>query len=190
MTDVGVAEPRRGIRGPVLGMVLFITSEVMFFGGLFSAYLSTRARYPEWPPHGVEIDRLIPSVLTVVLVASSVTAHRAVTAARADERRPAATALLATIALGVLFLGGQALEYARLGFSLDDSAFTTVFFTLTGFHGLHVAAGIVILALALARVRSGSTPARTEAQVEAGSYYWHFVDAIWLVLFTIVYLIQ
>lgn len=182
--------PVRGVQGPVLGMVLFITSEVMFFGALFAAYGSIRARAPEWPPAGIEIDRAIPIALTVILLTSSVACHMASVAARRGDGLAARRALLMTIGLGMLFLGGQALEYSRLGFSLGDSAFATVFYTLTGFHGLHVLIGLVILLVGLQR--AGATPAGLPwaGNVEAASFYWHFVDGIWLLLFTVIYLIQ
>lgn len=178
----------RGVAGPVIGMVLFITSEVMFFGALFAAYGSTRARTADWPPPGIEIDRAIPIALTVILLASSVFCHRAAHAARRGEGAATRRAIAITIGLGFLFLAGQALEYSRLGFGLAENAYATVFYTLTGFHGLHVLIGLVILATAMSRTDRLGEGGR--GNVEAASFYWHFVDGIWLLLFAVVYLIQ
>lgn len=170
-------------------MVLFITSEVMFFGALFAAYGSIRARAAEWPPPGVEIDLAIPLGLTFLLATSSVFCHRAGAAACRGDKPAARRALLATIALGLLFLAGQALEYSGLDFRLGDSAFATLFYSLTGFHGLHVFIGLVILGSAVVKLRTAPGTSATGA-VEAASTYWHFVDGIWLLLFTVIYLIR
>ena len=178
----------RGVAGPVIGMILFITSEVMFFGALFAAYGSTRARTADWPPAGIEIDRAIPIALTVILLTSSVFCHRAVHAARRGDGSGSRRALLVTIGLGLLFLGGQALEYSRLGFGLSENAYATVFYTLTGFHGLHVLIGLVVLGVAMSR--TSRLPQGGQGNVEAASFYWHFVDGIWLLLFAVIYLIQ
>jgi cytochrome c oxidase subunit 3 len=171
-------------------MIVFITSEIMFFGGLFGAYLSLRADAPSWPPEGMEVERAIPLVLTVVLLTSSITVHMASAAARRGDGAGVRRALTLTVVLGLAFLGGQAFEYSRLGFRIDDGAFGSAFYATTGFHGLHVLIGVVILALAgLQTVRRGLVP-RAVGQVEAASYYWHFVDAIWILVFTTIYMIQ
>lgn len=180
----------RGVPGPVLGMILFITSEMMFFGALFAAYGSIRARASEWPPFGVEIELAIPIALTVILLTSSAFCHRASAAARRGDRSAARRALLITIGLGLLFLGGQALEYAGLDFQLGDNAFGTLFYALTGFHGLHVFIGIVILGAAVGKLGTGAPTGKDAGTVEAASFYWHFVDGVWLLLFTVIYLIR
>lgn len=179
-----------GVQGPVLGMVLFITSEVMFFGALFAAYGSIRARSPEWPPSGVEIDLAIPIALTAILLTSSVFCHRASAAARRGDPAGARRALFVTIGLGMLFLAGQAFEYSGLDFALGDSAFATLFYSLTGFHGLHVFIGLVILSAAVVKLQGPGLQSGAAGTVEAASFYWHFVDGIWLLLFTVVYLIR
>lgn len=179
------AEARR-VPGAVLGMVLFICSEIMFFGGLFAALFALRAEAPSWPPAGVELDLLLPFGLTAILLASSATVHVAVERARAG-RDPGAW-LLATIALGSAFLAGQLFEYSELPFALGDSLFGTLFFTITGFHGLHVAIGLVILGVAAAQLKRTRTSGIPVGDLEAASLYWHFVDAIWLLVLTAVYL--
>lgn len=161
----------------LLGMALFVSSEVMFFGGLFASYFMLRGTSETWPPPGsIESSLLLPALLTVCLLASSATVH--------------AGRLGATIVLGLLFLAGQVWEYAELageGFSASTDAFTTVFFTLTGFHGLHVAAGLVMLGtvfLRRGRLGRGSGPE------EAVAYYWHFVDGVWILVFLTLYVLR
>ena len=155
-------------------MTLFVSSEVMFFGGLFAAYFVLRGAAGEWPPAGsVETSLLLPALLTVCLLASSLTVH--------------AGRLGATIALGALFLAGQAWEYAQLsaeGLAASTDVFATLFFTITGFHGLHVAVCLVMLATVRSRRdRYGRGPA------EAVACYWHFVDAVWVLVFLTLYVL-
>ncbi len=159
----------------LMGMTLFVSSEVMFFGGLFAAYFMLRGTHGEWPPPGsVDTSLVLPGLLTVCLLASSLTVHAG---------RPGPT-----IALGALFLAGQAYEYAQLsaeGIAASTDVFATLFFTITGFHGLHVAAGVVMLVTVfLRRDRYSEGPA------EAVAYYWHFVDVVWLAVFATLYLIR
>ena len=173
-----------------LGMILFISSEVMFFGALFGAYFMIRAQHTSWPPPGSpEVDLAIPLALTVVLLTSSVSQHRAAAAARRGERERLTRLLAVTILLGALFLIGQAIEYGRLDASIDTNAFTSLFFTITGFHGLHVAGGLVALGLTYGRARRGAFTRARHGSVEAVTYYWHFVDAVWLAVLSAVYLL-
>lgn len=165
----------RRVAPSLLGMTLFVSSEVMFFGGLFAAYFMLRGTAGAWPPEGsVETSLILPSALTVLLLASSVTVHLG--------------KLGATIALGVVFLAGQAYEYAELaaeGLSASTDVFATLFFTITGFHGLHVAIGLAMLAtVRLRKERYG------EGSAEAVAYYWHFVDAVWVLVFLTLYVLR
>ena len=173
-----------GVSSVVLGMVLFISSEVMFFGGLFGAYFTLRSSATTWPPPGTpEIELALPIALTIVLLSSSLTMHRAVAAeADADKRKWLAITML----LGVAFLGGQVAEYAQSGLSVRLNVFTSLFVTMTGFHGLHVAGGVFAMSLALGRLRR--RPA--EGMIHAVGYYWHFVDVIWVMLFAVLYLLR
>ncbi len=185
---------REGISNPILGMILFIASEVMFFAGLFAAYFNVRASAPVWPPldnehfhlHG---EILLPAVLTSVLVLSSVTCQFAVWAIRRGDRRVMNRAIAITLVLGITFLVGQAYDYSQLGFGLSDGTFGTTFYTLTGFHGAHVFAGAVMLSVILYRGMAGQFSARHHDAVEATSFYWHFVDVVWICLFSILYII-
>lgn len=166
----------------VVGVVVWLTSEVLFFGALFGAWFSLRSANPgRWPPEGADLERLLPAIGTVLLVASSGTVQLAVRASRRDARA-ARDWLLATVALGAVFLALQAQEWASLPFSVDDHAYGTAFFALTGFHGLHVLLGVLAMVVF---VRTG--PPSHDA-VEVVSLYWHFVDLVWLALFATVYL--
>ena len=172
----------------LLGMVLFIASEIMFFGGLGAAYFSLRTSEDVWPPAGAPVPGLAPAaVFTAVLVASSFTQHRA--AHLAADPSVARRWILLTLGLGVVFLGGQAFEWSRLsqeGLSVGSSSYGTTFFTLTGAHGLHVIGGLIMLATTWLRLgRPGSEA--THGGLEAVTYYWHFVDAVWLVVFAALY---
>lgn len=182
------AHPEPKVSPSLLGMILFIASEVMFFGGLFGAYFNIRAGFAEWPPAGTpEIEIVVTIALTAVLLSSSVTQHLAVAAIKRDDRRGLARWIGITVCLGLAFLAGQAYEYSTLGFGPADNVFTTLFFTITGFHGFHVAAGVVILILVM--LRANRFGAEHHGHVEAATYYWHFVDAVWLFVFTALYLL-
>ncbi|MDQ3752427.1 MAG: heme-copper oxidase subunit III [Actinomycetota bacterium] len=182
------AHRRPRVSPSLLGMILFIASEVMFFGGLFGAYFNIRAGFGEWPPAGTpEIEIVVTIALTVVLLSSSVTQHLAVAAIKRDDPRGLVRWIGITVCLGLAFLAGQAYEYSTLGFGPADNVFTTLFFTITGFHGFHVAAGVVILILVMLRANRFS--AEHHGHVEAATYYWHFVDAVWLFVFTALYLL-
>ncbi len=177
----------------LLGMILFIASETMFFGGLFGAYFTLRAVTPEWPPPGTpELDVVLSAVLTGILVLSSVTMQFAVWAVRKGNRPALIRWLAVTITLGAVFLIGQGYEYFHLlneGFRLSSSVYGSLFYTMTGFHGLHVFGGVVFLAVLLLRAAGGQfTPTRHDP-IEMGSYYWHFVDVVWIGLWATLYLL-
>ncbi|MGH2778015.1 MAG: cytochrome c oxidase subunit 3 [Actinomycetota bacterium] len=177
----------------LLGMVIFITSELMFFGALFGAYFTIRAQAGEWPPGDTpHIDALRTGVFTVFLVASSFTQHLGVLAIGRGNRGGLLRWTGITILLGVLFLAGQGLEYAELfaeDFTIGTNVFGTLFFTMTGFHGLHVAGGLLMLSIVVAKGRMGHLTAERHGPAEAVGYYWHFVDVVWILLFTVLYLL-
>ena len=192
-------DARGGISNPILGMLLFISSEVMFFAGLFAAYFSTRANFvdangiKQWPPSEFA-DILNPFslilVATVILVLSSVTLQMAIWAIRKDDRRGFLRNMAATFILGILFLLMQAYDYSLLfsdGLTMGSGPFGTTYFTLTGFHGAHVFGGVIMLGVILYRGMTGQFSSRHHDAVEAASLYWHFVDVVWIILFSILY---
>jgi cytochrome c oxidase subunit 3 len=186
---------RRGISNPVLGMLLFITSEVMFFSGLFAAYFATRAANQPWPPGEFEgiLDPLSLILLaTLILVASSFTCQFAVWSIRRGDRRGFIRNITVTFVLGIIFLGLQAYDYALLfseGLTMGSGPFGTTYFTLTGFHGAHVFGGVLMLGVILYRGMLGQFSSHHHDAVEAVSLYWHFVDVVWILLFSILYLL-
>jgi cytochrome c oxidase subunit III len=172
-----------------VGVVVWLASELMFFAGLFAAYFTLRSINDVWPPDGVELETARTALATAVLVASSGTMHVAVKAAEGGERRRAVTWLGVTALLGVLFLSNQVVEYAQASFQIDDHAYGSIFYLLTGFHGLHVLGGLVFMG-AVAVVIAGRSPAPAHPAVEVCSYYWHFVDVVWIGLFSTIYLLR
>jgi cytochrome c oxidase subunit 3 len=183
-----------GISSSLLGMVLFIASEVMFFGGLFGAYFTLRTAAPQWPPPGTpELNKLYALGLTATLVSSSVTMQLGVFAIRRNDQKWLVRWLAVTLVLGALFLSGQGYEYHKLfteGMTLRSGVFGSTFFTLTGFHGAHVFGGATFIVIVLLRARAGQFTARYHDTVEMASYYWHFVDVVWLGLVTTIYLLN
>jgi cytochrome c oxidase subunit III len=210
-TAVTTGHATGGIGNPVLGMLLFITSEVMFFAGLFAAYFSIRANFVnpetgvhEWPPQ-VFHDLLDPFRLftpegylnvvlpaTIMLVISSFTCQLAVNAIKHDNRTTFIRNMAMTIVLGVGFLLLQLFDYSvlfREGLSMSSTTFGTTYFTLTGFHFAHVFGGVLMLGVVLYRGMAGQFSGRHHDMVEATSLYWHFVDIVWILLFSILYLL-
>ena len=192
---VEVERREAGMPTPLVGMLLFIASEVMFFGGLFAAYFNARASVgpSEWhPPAGAHELEMLPIALplTLVLVASSFTMQFGVWAIRRGDQGAMRTWTAVTLILGIAFLIGQLYDYSILGFGISDGVFGTTFYTLTGFHGAHVFGGTVGLTILLARAMQGQFSARNHVAVEAVSMYWHFVDVVWIALFTTLYILK
>jgi cytochrome c oxidase subunit 3 len=186
---------RGGISNPILGMLLFITSEIMFFAGLFAAYFNVRAAAPAWPPaEFADKLHILPYVgpATVLLILSSFTCQIGVWAIRRNDRRGLTRAIAVTVILGVAFLIMQAIDYAALyedGMRLDAGTFGTTYYTLTGFHGAHVLGGVIMLSVVLYRSMAGQFSNQHHDMVEATSIYWHFVDVVWILLFSVLYLL-
>jgi cytochrome c oxidase subunit 3 len=172
-------------------IIMFVGSELMFFAALFTTYFFLRGKVPAWEPVFGEKPSWqgLPLVNTIELVASSVTMQLAVNAIKKGDRRRLILWLWPTVMLGILFLAGQAYEYTRLGFLPKDGVFAGVFFTLTGFHGAHVTGGVVFITICLYRALRGQFTANRHLAVEAASIYWHFVDVVWIGLFTTIYII-
>jgi len=202
MAAHGAQVQRQGLSNGMLGLILFIASEVMFFGGLFAAYFIARADSPSWPPEellapdqvsrGVrlELEVLLPSIATTLLVISSVTIQLSVWQVQRGNRTAMIWWLFASIVLGSAFLTVQLYEYSQLPFGVGDTVFGTTFYTLTGFHGAHVAGGVIFMAVILVRALGGQMDSEHHEGLEAASFYWHFVDVVWLALFTTLYIVQ
>ena len=183
--------PATGTRGPTplgVGVVVWLASELMFFSGLFAAWFTLRAINDRWPPDGVELDVPRTALATIVLLASSVTMHVAVGRGKRADRAGAVRWLAVTATLGALFLANQVSEYVDLGFSISDHAYGSIFFLLTGFHGLHVFGGLLLMG-AVAATIAGDSRAPSGPPVEVCAAYWHFVDAVWVGVFATVYLL-
>ena len=196
----GTVEVEPGPSNEYLGIILFIVSEAVMFGAFFAQYFYNRILSEHWPnPAGLPEESFrVPAfplalILTVVLVASGFTAHNAQTAIRRDDRDAFQGWLIVTILLGLGFLAGQAYEYSLLifreGFNITSGIYGTVFFSLTGLHGLHVTAGVTVLIGVLIRAFMGHFSSRSHFGVEGSVLYWHFVDVVWLALYATLYLL-
>jgi cytochrome c oxidase subunit III len=177
-----------------VGTIVWLSSELMFFAGLFAIYFTARAQHVgEWPPPPTELDVPYALVVTIVLVASSFTCQLGVFAAERGDVFGLRRWYLVTLAMGTFFVVGQAYEYYNLvheGTTIPSSAYGTVFYLATGFHGLHVIGGLVAFVFLLIRTKlSKFTPAQATAAIVV-SYYWHFVDVVWIALFSVIYFIR
>jgi len=173
-----------------LGMFLFIASEVMLFGSFFTAYFFVRVvNHEPWPPSPYHLPVFVAFVNTCILVTSSFTMHWALQSIKRGNRTGMEAGLVLTFLMGLAFLLTQILEYARIGFTPHDTAFGTVFFSLTGLHGAHVFVGLTILAAMATRSFRGHFSPEAHNGVEIGGIYWHFVDVMWIVVFTTVYIL-
>ena len=171
-----------------VGMVLFLVSEAFLFGALFWTYYYLRGLTPGWPPHSPPATLAV--VNTVVLLASSGAIWLGVRAIRKGKEKGLFICLLATIVLGIAFLGVTAWEWTHEDFSPWTDAYGSTFYTLTGFHALHVFGGVLLMLALLARTARHRFAAGGFTAVEVGSLYWHFVDFIWILVFTLVFIIR
>lgn len=173
-----------------VGVVVWLASELMFFAGLFAAYFTLRSGADQWPPPGVELATARTAIATLVLVMSSVTMHGAVKAAERDDRRRAIIWLGITAALGLVFLSNQALEYADATFRISSHAYGSVFYLMTGFHGLHVIGGLLFMGAVAAAIGGRTSRMPSASTVEVCAYYWHFVDVVWVAMYSTIYLLK
>jgi heme/copper-type cytochrome/quinol oxidase subunit 3 len=186
-TTTSAPEPASfpGVARGKLGMWVFLVTDAMAFGGLWIAYGVLRVRADVWPDPYERLAIPVAAALTVALLGSSLAMSLAVLGARTKRPRMRAGGLAAALLLGTAFLVGQAFEYHHLaaGMGLARDTFASTFYALTGYHGLHVLAGVIILGTLLAR---RVTDPRT---LELGALFWHFVDVAWVPIFTFVYLL-
>jgi cytochrome c oxidase subunit 3/cytochrome o ubiquinol oxidase subunit 3 len=176
----------------VVGVGIFITSEAVFFLSLIIVYVVYHGRTVSGPSPREVLDIPYAAVITVLLLSSSFTITRAGARLGRDDRRGALLWLLATIALGAAFLIGQGIEYTRLvaeNVTPARNLFGTMFYTLTGFHGVHVSVGIIFLMSLFVMSLRGKITQENAETVEIFGLYWHFVDIVWILIFTVVYLI-
>jgi cytochrome c oxidase subunit 3 len=173
-----------------LGILLFIASEVMLFGSFFTAYFFIRVVAGDpWPAPGHELPVFVAGVNTLILVTSSFTIHWALQSIKRGHRAGLQAGLVLTMALGLTFLLTQILEYHRVGFTPATGGFGTIFFSLTGLHGAHVFVGLCLLLVATIRAFRGHFSPEAHHGVELPGIYWHFVDVMWIVVYTTIYII-
>ena len=174
----------------LFGLATFLVADGMTFAGFFAAYLTFRAVNPLPEGHNYELELLLPTVNTVLLLVSSFTFHRAGAALRRNNHGLCQRWLLVTALLGFSFLAGQMKEYFALPFGLTDNLFASTFYAITGFHGLHVTLGGLMILIVWWQSRSGGRiRADNLFPLEAAELYWHFVDGIWVILYGLLYLL-
>jgi cytochrome c oxidase subunit III len=178
------------VEAQFLGMLLFIISEIMIFGAFFTAYFFIRVvANAQWPAPGMHIPVSIAGVNTAILLSSSFTMHWALTGARNENRWALRAGVLTTFCLGLTFLSVQVNEYVHLGFAPHDNAQGTIFYCLTGLHGAHVFVGLTLLAIVTIRAFRGHYTAKEHRGVEVPGIYWHFVDIMWIFVFSSLYVL-
>jgi len=178
------------VEAPLLGMMLFIISEVMIFGAFFTAYFFIRIAEGEpWPAPGTHLPVQVAGVNTAILISSSFTLHWAETSIKRGNRFGFKAGMLTTFLLGCTFLFIQINEYANIGFAPQDHAQQTIFYSLTGLHGAHVFIGLLILLSVTVRAFRGHYSPDSHRGVDVPGIYWHFVDIMWIVVYTTVYIL-
>jgi len=189
----GGAHHEEGMSRGMFGMVLFIASEVMLFGGLFAAYFFVRNQSSSWPPAGTEEELSISTaaILTAVLISSSVAAHIGILALKSGNQALFKLGLGVACILGTIFVGGQIYEWLTLmhdGLEATSNVYGSTFYLITGFHGSHVIVGLLMLLLVFLRANWGDFTKTRHLFADAAVLYWHFLDVVWVFVFTIVYI--
>jgi len=174
----------------VFGLLVFLISESLMFGGIFATYLILRALTEQWPPEGTEVELLLPTINTIILVSSSFVIHKGDVAIKKGNLQGMRLWYWLTAAMGAIFLAGQVYEYLTLGYGLQTNIFSNCFYVMTGFHGLHVFVGLLLILGVLWRSRRpGHYSATKHVGIEMAEIYWHFVDIIWIILFGLLYIL-
>ncbi len=177
-----------------VGTIVWLSSELMFFAGLFAMYFVARAQANGiWPPEPTELNLALAVPVTAVLIASSFTCQLGVFAAERGDVFGLRRWYIITLVMGTFFVAGQAYEYYHMvheGTTISSSVYGSVFYITTGFHGLHVIGGLIAFVFLITRTLvSKFTPAQATAAIVV-SYYWHFVDIVWIALFATIYFIR
>ncbi|MAB55146.1 MAG: heme-copper oxidase subunit III [Synechococcus sp. CPC35] len=175
----------------MFGLATFLVADAMTFAGFFAAYLTFKAVNPLPEGSIYELELPLPILNTVLLLVSSATFHRAGQAIRMADHKRCRLWLMVTAGLGFAFLVSQMVEYFTLPFGLTENLFASTFYAATGFHGLHVTLGALMILIVWWQTREpdGRVTAADHFPLEAAELYWHFVDGIWVVLFVILYLL-
>jgi cytochrome c oxidase subunit 3 len=172
------------------GTILFLASELLFFGGLFAAYFALRSETSPWPPAEVELATGLSAIGTAILILSSFTFQAAVSDATRGDLGGTRRWILTSFALGAAFLAIQAYDWNELAFTVSSHAYGTIYFAMTGFHGLHVVAGLALMVVVLGRAAQGAYRDGAVDGLESVAYYWHFVDVVWIALFATIFLLR
>ena len=177
-----------------VGVIVWLASELMFFAGLFGIYFTARAvSTGAWPPEETHLNLPLDLALTIILVASSFTCQFGVWAAERGDAFGLRRWYIVSLIMGTVFVLGQSYEFYAMvqeGTTFTSSAYGTVFYLTTGFHGLHVIGGLIAFAFVIARTKmSKFTPAQATSAIVV-SYYWHFVDIVWIALFATIFIIR
>lgn len=202
--DGAAHEHAQGMSRGMAGMVFFIASEIMLFGGLFAGYFYIVNQADTWPPEGIEHTpgTAVGALLTLVLITSGLLGHAGIVALRSGtygfvlqtgSRKGLILGISLAILLGTIFIAGQAYEWLTLldeGLTAKSGVYGSTFYILTGFHGAHVIAGLAMLWVVLVRALWGDFTPRRHLFADAAMLYWHFVDVVWVLLFVIIYLVN
>ena len=170
-------------------MIAILASESIFFLTLVAAYFYLRSDSSAWPVFSSWQRLALPVANTALLIFSAIAFALGLSAIRRNRVGALKSWLAITLACGLVFVGGQVLEFSRSGMQVGDQAFGGVFFTLMGFHAVHVLAGVIMLAFLLWQASLGDFSARRHAAIQVGAWFWYFVTAVWVVLFTALYLV-
>lgn len=179
-------------RPPMLaiGVMIWLGSELMFFSGLFAAFFTIRSEHTVWPPTGTHLDTIRAGIFTAVLVSSSFTMQKAVFDEERRNRRAAKIWVVLTIILGFAFLVNQATEWLFMTTRPSTNSYGSLFFIMSGLHGLHVFLGLIAMVFLLVRMKGKSGDPGELSVFQGVSYYWHFVDIVWIGLFSCLFLLK
>ncbi len=177
-----------------VGVIIWLGSEVMFFSSLFAAFFTIRAHASVWPPAGTKLDTVQAGIFTLILLGSSFTMQKAVWDQERGLRRSAKVWVVVTLVMGGLFVANQFYEWITLSHDVatnpTQTAFGSLFYIMTGLHGLHVFLGLVAMIFLLGRLKGPKGDPGETPVFQGVSYYWHFVDIVWVGLYSCLFLLK